>query len=368
MQKVYHKLAIGLSPSGKARGFDLRIRRFESCQPSQILTYVVTTGPPLTYCDKTMSDIMVFTGNANTVLAEKVVSKLNISLGKATVGKFSDGETHVEVKENVRGKDVFILQSTCSPSNDNLMELLLMADALHRASAGRITAVIPYYGYARQDRRIHSARVPITAKVVGDMISSAGVDRLLTVDLHADQIQGFFSIPVDNIYASPVLIGDILNQNLKDFVIVSPDVGGVVRARAYAKNLGDVELAIIDKRRPKPNESQVMNIIGSVEGKAAILVDDMIDTAGTICKAADALKENGATKVMAYSTHPVLSGKAIDNIHQSTLDELIVTDTIPLSDKAQQCKKIRQISLDEMLSESIRRVSQEVSISSMFSS
>lgn len=315
-----------------------------------------------------MSDIMVFTGNANKKLAENVARKLNIELGQATVSQFSDGETQVEVKENVRGKDVFIVQSTCAPSNNHLMELLLMADALHRASAGRVTAVIPYYGYARQDRRIHSARVPITAKVVADMISSAGVDRLLTVDLHADQIQGFFNIPVDNIYGSPVLIDDILSKKLKDFVIVSPDVGGVVRARAYAKSLGDIDLAIIDKRRPKPNESQVMNIIGTVEGKTAILVDDIIDTAGTICKAADALKENGATQVMAYCTHPVLSGKAIDNIHQSTLDELIVTDTIPLSEQAQQCKKIRQIGLDEMLSESIRRVSQEVSISSMFSS
>jgi len=310
--------------------------------------------------------MMVFTGNANPELAQKVASRLYLALGKADVGRFSDGETAVELNENVRGKDVFILQSTCAPTNDNLMELVVMIDALRRASATRITAVVPYFGYARQDRRVRSARVPITAKVVADMMVAVGVDRVLTVDLHAEQIQGFFQCPVDNIYGSPVLIADILESQYKDLIVVSPDIGGVVRARAIAKQLNEADLAIIDKRRPKANEAQVMNLIGEVKDRTCILVDDMVDTAGTLCKAADALKERGASKVIAYCTHPVLSGSAMDNIRNSQLDELVVTDTIPLSEEAKSMDKIRQLTIADLLAESMRRVSNEESISALF--
>jgi len=310
--------------------------------------------------------MMVFTGNANPELAQKVASRLYLALGKADVGRFSDGETAVELNENVRGKDVFILQSTCAPTNDNLMELVVMIDALRRASATRITAVVPYFGYARQDRRVRSARVPITAKVVADMMVAVGVDRVLTVDLHAEQIQGFFQCPVDNIYGSPVLIEDILESQYKDLIVVSPDIGGVVRARAIAKQLNEADLAIIDKRRPKANEAQVMNLIGEVKDRTCILVDDMVDTAGTLCKAADALKERGASKVIAYCTHPVLSGSAMENIRNSQLDELVVTDTIPLSEEAKSMNKIRQLTIADLLAESMRRVSNEESISALF--
>lgn len=312
-----------------------------------------------------MSSMMIFTGNANPELAKKVVERLDIPLGKADVGRFSDGEVSVEIQENVRGKDVFIIQSTCAPTNDNLMELIVFADAMRRASAMRITAVVPYFGYARQDRRPRSTRVPISAKVVASMMTSAGVDRVLTVDLHADQIQGFFDIPVDNVYGSPVLLDDITDQKYDNLIVVSPDVGGVVRARAVAKQL-DCDLAIIDKRREKANESQVMNIIGDVAGRTCILVDDMCDTAGTLCKAAQALKDKGAERVVSYVTHPVLSGPAIDNINKSVLDELVVTDTIPLSAAAQKCGKIRQLTLAPMLAEAVRRVCNEESISAMF--
>jgi ribose-phosphate pyrophosphokinase len=310
--------------------------------------------------------MMVFAGNANPQLAHDIVARLNLPLGKALVGKFSDGEVMVEIMENVRGKDVFIVQPTCHPSNDNLMELLVMVDAMRRSSAARITAVMPYYGYARQDRRPRSARVPITAKVVADMICVAGTNRVLTVDLHADQIQGFFDVPVDNVYASPILLGDVWRRKYPDLVVVSPDVGGVVRARALAKRLDDADLAIIDKRRPRPNEAKVMNIIGDVEGRSCIIVDDLVDTAGTLCQAAGALKEHGAKKVVAYCTHPVLSGPAVDNISNSELDELVVTDTIPLSAGARSCGRIRQLSIAELLAETIRRVSNEESVSSLF--
>ncbi len=313
-----------------------------------------------------MSNLIIFSGNATPELATKVCSNLHIPLGKADVGKFSDGEIAVEINENVRGSDVFIIQSTCAPTNDSLMELIVMADALRRASAGRITAVIPYFGYSRQDRRVRSARVPITAKVVADMITTVGIDRVLTVDLHADQIQGFFDIPVDNVYGSPILLDDIQKQSYEDLMVVSPDVGGVVRARAVAKQLNDCDLAIIDKRRPKANVSQVMHIIGEVEGRSCILVDDMVDTAGTLCKAAEALKDHGATKVVAYCTHAVLSGAAIDNITKSKLDELVVTDTIPLSATARTCGRIRQLTLAPMLAECVRRISNEESLSAMF--
>lgn len=312
------------------------------------------------------SKMMVFAGNANPELAEKVASRLSLPLGKADVGKFSDGEVAVELNENVRGKDVFVLQSTCAPTNDNLMELIVMIDALRRASSHRITAVVPYFGYARQDRRVRSARVPITAKVVADMMVTVGVDRVLTVDLHAEQIQGFFTCPVDNVYGSPVLIDDIKASNYDDLMVVSPDIGGVVRARAIAKQLDEADLAIIDKRRPQANEAQVMNIIGEVEGRCCLLVDDMVDTAGTLCKAADALKERGASRVVAYCTHAVLSGKALENLEGSQLDELVVTDTIPLSAKAKGMKKIRQLTLSDLLAESMRRVANEESISALF--
>jgi ribose-phosphate pyrophosphokinase len=311
--------------------------------------------------------MMVFTGNANPALAEKVARKLHIPLGNADVAKFSDGEVAVEINENVRGKDVFVLQSTCAPTNDNLMELIVMIDALKRASATRITAVVPYFGYSRQDRRVRSSRVPISAKVVADMMVSVGVDRVLTVDLHAEQIQGFFTCPVDNIYGSPVLNDDIERTNYENLIVVSPDIGGVVRARAVAKQLNDVDLAIIDKRRPQANEAQVMNVIGDVDGRTCLLVDDMVDTAGTLCKAADALKHKGAQRVVAYCTHPVLSGKAVDNINNSQLDELVVTDTIPLSEAAGGCARIRQLTIADLLAEAMRRVSNEESISALFS-
>ncbi|HZP91581.1 MAG TPA: ribose-phosphate pyrophosphokinase [Burkholderiales bacterium] len=309
--------------------------------------------------------LMVFTGNANPKLAEDVVRNLNIPLGRATVSRFSDGEVMVELLENVRGKDIFVLQSTCTPTNDNLMEVLLMVDALKRSSAGRITAAIPYFGYARQDRRPRSARVAISAKVVANMLQAAGVDRLLTMDLHSDQIQGFFDIPVDNIYSAPILLGDIWKRGYKELMVVSPDVGGVVRARALAKRL-ESDLAIIDKRRPRPNVATVMNIIGEVTGRTCVLMDDMVDTANTLCEAAAALKDKGAAMVLAYCTHPILSGRAIERIENSALDELVVTDTIPLRDDARRCSRIRQLSIAELLAETVRRISNEDSVSSLF--
>jgi ribose-phosphate pyrophosphokinase len=312
-----------------------------------------------------IDNLMVFTGNANPRLANDVVRHLNIHLGRATVSRFSDGEVMVEILENVRGKDVFVLQSTCQPTNDTLMEVMVMVDALKRASAGRITAAIPYYGYARQDRRTRSARVAITAKVVANMLQAAGIDRMLTMDLHSDQIQGFFDTPVDNIYSSPILLGDIWKRNHPDLVVVSPDVGGVVRARAIAKRL-ECDLAIIDKRRPKPNVAKVMHIIGDVKDRTCIIMDDMVDTANTLCEAANALKEHGAKKVMAYCTHAVLSGSAAERVTNSALDELVVTDTIPLRDDARACAKIRQLSVAELLAETIRRISNEDSVSSLF--
>ena len=312
------------------------------------------------------SKMMVFTGNANPALARKVADRLYLGMGNAAVAKFSDGEITVELNENVRGKDVFVIQSTCHPTNDNIIELLLMIDALRRASAGRITAVVPYFGYARQDRRVRSARVPISAKVVADTMVGVGVDRVLTVDLHAEQIQGFFTVPVDNVYASSILNADIARCEHENLIVVSPDIGGVVRARAIAKQLDDAELAIIDKRRPRANEAEVMNLIGDVEGRTAILVDDMVDTAGTLCTAANALKERGALKVVSYCTHAVLSGKALENIKHSQIDELVVTDTIPLSAEALALGKIRQLTIADLLAESIRRVSNEESISALF--
>jgi ribose-phosphate pyrophosphokinase len=314
----------------------------------------------------TDTSFMVFSGNANLPLAEGIVRKLNMRLGMATIGRFIDGEIAVEIEENVRGREVFIVQPTCAPINENLMELLIMIDAFRRSSASVITAVIPYYGYARQDRRIRSARVPITAKLVATMICAAGADRVLTVDLHADQIQGFFDVPVDNVYASPILLGDVWRQKYSDLMVVSPDIGGVVRARALAKRLDDADLAIIDKRRPRPNEAKVMNIIGDVEGRTCIMVDDLVDTAGTLCQAAVALKDHGATKVVAYCTHPVLSGRAVDNLEGSVLDELVVTDTIPLRPEAQKCSKIRQLSVAELLAETIRRIAVGESVSSLY--
>ena len=310
--------------------------------------------------------MMVFSGNANLALSEGIVKKLNMRLGMATVGRFSDGEIAVEIEENVRGKDVFIIQPTCSPTNENLMELLVMTDALKRASASRITAVLPYYGYARQDRRSRSARVPISAKLVAKMIEQAGANRVLTVDLHADQIQGFFDIPVDNVYSSPLLLGDVWRQQYKDLIVVSPDVGGVVRARALAKRLDDADLAIIDKRRPKANVSEIMHIIGDVGGRTCVMIDDLVDTAGTLCHAAAALKKRGALKVVAYCTHAVLSGAAMKNLNGSELDELIVTDTIPLNSDAAESSKIRQLSVAEMLAETIRRIAVGESVSSLY--
>ena len=310
-------------------------------------------------------NLMVFTGTATPELASGVAQQLGIPLGKAVVNRFSDGEIMVEINENVRGKDVFVLQSTCAPTNDNLMEIMLMVDALKRASAGRITAVLPYYGYARQDRRPRSARVAISAKVVANMLQDVGVGRVLIMDLHADQIQGFFDIPVDNIYASPVLLEDLVKKNYEDLLVVSPDVGGVVRARALAKKLG-CDLAIIDKRRPKANVSEVMHIIGEVDGRNCVIMDDMVDTAGTLTKAAEVLKERGAKKVVAYCTHPVLSGPAIERIQKSPLDELVVTNTIPLSDAAKACSKIRQLTCAPLLAETIRRISKGDSVMSLF--
>jgi len=312
-----------------------------------------------------LESLMVFAGNANPLLASAVVQNLGISLGRAQVGRFSDGEVMVELLENVRGKDVFVLQSTCAPTNDNLMELMIMVDALRRASAGRITAAIPYFGYARQDRRPRSARVAISARLVANMLSSAGVDRVLTMDLHSDQIQGFFDIPVDNIYATPVLLKHLQQQNHPDLIVVSPDVGGVVRARAIAKQLC-CDLAIIDKRRPRPNVAEVMHIIGEIEGRTCVIMDDMVDTANTLCQAAAALKERGAAKVLAYATHPVLSGPAIERISRSHLDQLVVTDTIPLSPAAEACDRITQLSCADLLAETIRRISNEDSVSSLF--
>ena len=312
------------------------------------------------------NSMVVFAGRANPVLAHDIARHLMQPLGRVNVTRFSDGEVQVELMENVRGRDVFIVQSTCPPTNDSLMELLIMADACRRASAGRITAVIPYFGYARQDRRPRATRVPITAKLVANLITTAGINRVLTVDLHADQIQGFFDIPVDNIFASPVLLGDVWKQRDENIIVVSPDVGGVVRARALAKRLDDADLAIIDKRRPRPNESKVMNIIGNVAGKTCVMIDDMVDTAGTLCVAAQALKDEGATKVVAYITHPVLSGAAIERISKSALDELVVTDTIPLNEEARACSRIRQLSVAGLLAETMRRVRDEESVSSLY--
>jgi len=310
-------------------------------------------------------NLMVFTGNANPRLAQQVARQLNIQLGKANVSKFSDGEIMVELLENVRGKDVFVLQSTCAPTNDHLMEMMIMIDALRRSSAARITAAMPYFGYARQDRRPRSARVAISAKVVANMLTVAGVNRLLTMDLHADQIQGFFDIPVDNVYATPILLGDLWKQGYKNLVVVSPDVGGVVRARAIAKRL-ETDLAIIDKRRPRPNVATVMNIIGDVNGRTCVIMDDMVDTANTLCEAARALKEQGAVRVVAYCTHPVLSGPAVGRIEASVIDELVVTDTIPLKPEAEACPKIRVVSVAALMAETMRRICEESSVSSLF--
>ncbi len=312
------------------------------------------------------SKMTVFSGNANPQLAHELVGHLNLPLGKATVGRFSDGEIMVEILDNVRGRDVFIVQPTCTPANENLMELLVMADAVFRASAARITAVIPYFGYCRQDRRVRSARVPVTAKVVANMIASVGVDRVLTVDLHSEQVQGFFDLPVDNVYASPLMVGDVWRHRHPNLMVVSPDVGGVVRARALSKRLDDADLAIIDKRRSRPNESKVMHIIGDVEGRSCVLVDDIVDTAGTLCQAAEALKKHGAVSVVAYCTHAVLSGPAVANLEHSELDELVVTDTVPLRAEARRCKRIRVLSIAEVLAEAMRRVSVEESVSSLF--
>ena len=312
-----------------------------------------------------MSRLMLFSGNANPELAKEVAKSLGVPLSESLVSLFSDGEINIEIRENVRGHDVFIIQPTCAPTHRNIMELVLMVDALRRSSAERITAVVPYFGYARQDRRVRSVRVPISAKVVADMLSNAGVDRVLTIDLHAEQIQGFFNCTVDNIYGAPVLLDDIERQNYKKLQVVSPDIGGVVRARAVAKQLG-CDLAIIDKRRPSANESEVMNLIGEVEGRTCVLVDDIVDTAGTLCKAAEALKEYGAHKVVAYATHAVLSGNAIDNITNSKLDNVVVTNSIPLTDDAKKCSKIRTLTLGKLLGESVRRLSNEESISAMF--
>jgi ribose-phosphate pyrophosphokinase len=310
--------------------------------------------------------ITLFTGNANPALAHDIARHLMLPMGRASVGRFSDGEVNIELMENVRGRDVFLIQSTCPPVNENLMELLVMADACRRASAGSITAVIPYFGYARQDRRPRATRAAITAKLVADMICGAGVQRVLTLDLHAEQIQGFFGIPVDNVFGSPVLLGDVWRKAYPNLIVVSPDVGGVVRARAFAKRLDDAELAIIDKRRPRPNESKVMNIIGEVSAKSCVLIDDMVDTAGTLCLAAQALKDEGAERVVAYITHAVLSGGAVERIGASALDELVVTDTIPLAEAAQQCGRIRQLSVAALLAETIRRIRDEESVSSLY--
>jgi ribose-phosphate pyrophosphokinase len=336
------------------------MRRFESYRPSHLFFLLQISS------SVSAMSMMIFSGNANPELARKIADHLRIPLGKAAVGNFQDSETAIEILENVRGGDVFLIQPTCAPANNNLMELLILVDAFRRASTERITAVMPYFGYARQDRRVRSARVPISAKLVANMLTVAGVDRVLTVDVHADQIQGFFDIPVDNVYASPLLLGDIWRQKHPNLIVVSPDVGGVVRARAVAKQLDDADLAIIDKRRPQANMAQVMHIIGDVKDKSCVIIDDMVDTAGTLCKAADALKENGALKVVAYATHAVLSGKAIENLLGSEIDELVVTDTIPLSDEARNCGKVRQLSVANMLAETIRRVHEDESVSSIY--
>ncbi len=313
-----------------------------------------------------LSNVSILSGNSNPELSKRIARTLNLPLGRAQVGRFSDGEINVEILENIRGRDVFIVQSTCPPVNDNLMELLVMADACRRASAESITAVIPYFGYARQDRRPRAARVPITAQLVASMIGVSGINRVLTVDLHADQIQGFFPVPVDNVYASPVLLGDAWKQDRADMMVVSPDIGGVVRARALAKRLDDADLAIIDKRRPRANESQIMNIIGDVKGKNCVMIDDMVDTAGTLCKAADFVKSQGAKRVVAYITHPVLSGPAIERINESQLDEMVVTDTIPLNAEGVRSPKIRQLGVAELLGETMRRIAQNESVSSLY--
>ncbi|MEO0997700.1 MAG: ribose-phosphate diphosphokinase [Pseudomonadota bacterium] len=313
-----------------------------------------------------LATMAIFAGNAHPRLAADIARHLHIPLAKAQVGRFSDGEINVEILENIRGREAFVVQPTCPPTNENLMELLVMVDACQRASASRITAVVPYYGYARQDRRPRASRVPITAKLVAKLFATAGIDRVLTVDLHADQIQGFFDIPVDNVYSSPVLLGDVWRQKYGEMVVVSPDVGGVVRARALAKRLDDADLAIIDKRRPRANVSEVMNIIGEIDGKTCIMIDDLVDTAGTLCQAADALKKNGASRVFAYITHPVLSGPAVERIGDSALDEVVVTDTIPLSEEAAACTRIRQLSIAELLAETMRRISDEESVSSLY--
>lgn len=363
----------------KAPDFDSGIRRFESFLLCQISSGQVSDLPffvesnranrhvrfPVGMRTMAYNSLMVFAGNANQKLAADVAKRLNVDLGRADVGRFSDGEVSVELQEHVRGRDIFVLQSTCAPTNDNLMELLVMVDALKRASAGRITATIPYFGYARQDRRSRSSRVPIAAKLVANMLAASGVDRVLTMDLHAEQIQGFFDIPVDNIYALPILLQDIKLQNYENPMVVSPDHGGVVRARSLAKRL-ECDLAIIDKRRPKANVAEIMNIIGDVKGRSCILMDDMVDTAGTLCKAATALKANGASKVVAYCTHPVLSGPAVERVNSSDLDALVVTDTIPLRSDAESCPRIRQLSVAEILAETIRRISNEDSVSSLF--
>jgi ribose-phosphate pyrophosphokinase len=359
----------------KAPDFDSGIRGFESFLPSQFPRAAGAKPPEpspnmqqlLRHSNEHLSPngLMIFTGNANPKLAADVASHLLIGLGKATVGRFSDGEVMVEILENVRGKDVFVLQSTCAPTNDHLMEVMVMVDALKRASAGRITAAIPYFGYARQDRRVRSSRVAISAKVIANMLQIAGVERVLTMDLHADQIQGFFDIPVDNVYAAPLLLADVHKQQYDNCIVVSPDVGGVVRARALAKRL-DCDLAIIDKRRPKANVAEVMNIIGDVSGRTCVIMDDMVDTANTLVKAATALKEHGAVRVLAYCTHPVLSGGAVDRVENSDLDELVVTDTIPLSKDARACGKIRQLSCAQLLAETILRINRADSVSSLF--
>lgn len=310
--------------------------------------------------------ITVFSGNAHPELAQNIAHHLHVPLGKISVDRFSDGEIKLEIMENIRGRDVVLIQPTCPPGNENLMELLIMSDACRRASAARITALIPYFGFARQDRRPRASRVPITAKLVAKLIASAGIDRVLTVDLHADQIQGFFDIAVDNVYASPVLLGDAWKQKYEKMVVVSPDVGGVVRARALAKRLDDADLAIIDKRRPQANMAQVMNVIGSVDGKTCVMIDDLVDTAGTLCEAGKILKSRGAVRVVAYITHPVLSGPAVSRIEESVLDELVVTDTIPLNEEAAACAKIRQLSVAELLAETIRRISYAESVSSLY--
>jgi len=316
--------------------------------------------------DQQKEAIALFTGNANPALAHEIARHLHLPVGRASVGRFSDGEINLELMENVRGRDVFLVQSTCPPANDHLLELLIMADACRRASAARITAVIPYFGYARQDRRPRATRSAITAKLVADMIVSSGIQHVLTLDLHAEQIQGFFDIPVDNVYGSPILLGDVWRQQYPNLIVVSPDVGGVVRARALAKRLDDADLAIIDKRRPRPNESKVMNIIGEVAGRSCVLIDDMVDTAGTLCLAAQALKDDGAARVVAYITHAVLSGNAVEKIAKSALDELVVTDTIPLSNAARACGRIRQLSVAGLLAETIRRIRDEESVSSLY--